>query len=201
MKSLEELEIIGGHPAVDFVNTVHSWTDPEPPDYLRDFDDFVRWCDLVGLISGAVPLFRERPEAEKQAVFQEVRSLRDSLHELFAAIAGNRPPPEPALEHLNDVVRRTVTWRRLAADADGSRVYSQWDLENAPPEAALGPVAWKAAELLEHGPLDRLKICPADDCAWLFLDLSKNRSRQWCSMATCGNAAKVRRFRQRKHTH
>ncbi|WP_189611642.1 CGNR zinc finger domain-containing protein [Saccharospirillum salsuginis] len=36
---------------------------------------------------------------------------------------------------------------------------------------------------------------------WLFLDLSKNRSRDWCSMANCGNAAKVRRFRQRKAAH
>jgi len=78
---------------------------------------------------------------------------------------------------------------------------AEWDLTAAPAEAYLGPVSWACADLLEHGPLDRIKICPADDCGWLFLDVSKNRSRQWCSMTTCGNAAKVRRFRQRKAAH
>jgi predicted RNA-binding Zn ribbon-like protein len=31
----------------------------------------------------------------------------------------------------------------------------------------------------------------------LFLDISKNSRRQWCDMQTCGNLAKVRRFRRR----
>ncbi|TAL94280.1 MAG: hypothetical protein EPN73_18145 [Paraburkholderia sp.] len=30
-------------------------------------------------------------------------------------------------------------------------------------------------------------------CSWLFLDLSRSRSRRWCSMATCGNRAKAQR--------
>lgn len=197
MKTLDELDIIGGHPAVDFVNTVHSWADPELPDYLQDFDDFVRWCEMVGLISDATPFIRGLPEPDKQKAFQETRLLRNSVYGIFAAIAGNLPLPKPALKHLNDVVLRTASWRRLAASDDGPRIASQWHFDNAPAEALLGPVAWKTAELLEIGPVDRLKICPGADCAWVFIDLSKNRSRQWCSMATCGNAAKVRRFRQR----
>ena len=36
--------------------------------------------------------------------------------------------------------------------------------------------------------------CDADDCAWLFLDTSKNGSRRWCDMKQCGNRAKARRF-------
>jgi predicted RNA-binding Zn ribbon-like protein len=50
-------------------------------------------------------------------------------------------------------------------------------------------------ELREHA--DRLKVCQNDQCRWLFLDASKNRSRQWCLSATCGNRQRVRRFRQR----
>ena len=49
---------------------------------------------------------------------------------------------------------------------------------------------------LEHeGRLDRVKVCPADDCRWAFYDRSRNASRQWCSMAVCGNRAKTRTFR------
>ena len=50
-------------------------------------------------------------------------------------------------------------------------------------------------ELADHA--DRLKRCANDQCHWLFLDHSKNHSRQWCGAATCGNRERVRRFRSR----
>jgi predicted RNA-binding Zn ribbon-like protein len=48
------------------------------------------------------------------------------------------------------------------------------------------------------GQLGRVKICPADDCRWAFYDASRNGSRQWCSMAVCGNRAKARAHRARQ---
>ena len=39
----------------------------------------------------------------------------------------------------------------------------------------------------------RLKMCPGDDCGWLFIDETKNSRRTWCSMETCGNRAKAAR--------
>jgi predicted RNA-binding Zn ribbon-like protein len=47
------------------------------------------------------------------------------------------------------------------------------------------------------GTWHRLKICPADDCRWAFYDQSKNRSKRWCSMESCGNRNKTREFRRR----
>jgi predicted RNA-binding Zn ribbon-like protein len=47
------------------------------------------------------------------------------------------------------------------------------------------------------GPLERLHSCGGERCEWMFLDLSKNGKRRWCSMATCGNDAKVKKFRSR----
>lgn len=44
---------------------------------------------------------------------------------------------------------------------------------------------------------DRLRRCQNPDCAWLFIDRSRNRSRQWCEMGVCGNRAKASRFRER----
>ncbi|MCA1823937.1 MAG: CGNR zinc finger domain-containing protein [Frankia sp.] len=55
------------------------------------------------------------------------------------------------------------------------------------------------------GTWQRLKICPADPCAWVFYDRSKNQSRTWCSMAVCGNRAKTQAYRARqsgnRHPH
>jgi predicted RNA-binding Zn ribbon-like protein len=53
-----------------------------------------------------------------------------------------------------------------------------------------------AAELLAAGPLDRLRVCA--NCPWLFLDLSRNGSRRWCSMEGCGNEVKSRRLTERR---
>lgn len=43
----------------------------------------------------------------------------------------------------------------------------------------------------------RLRRCGADDCRMVFFDESRTGTRRWCSMARCGNRAKVRAFRQR----
>lgn len=64
-------------------------------------------------------------------------------------------------------------------------------------DRVLWPVVRSAAELLTSGDLDRVRRCAGDDCAWLFLDRSRNGSRRWCDMTVCGNRSKVRRFYRR----
>jgi hypothetical protein len=44
----------------------------------------------------------------------------------------------------------------------------------------------------------RFKACRGEDCRWVFVDWSRNRSRRWCDMAVCGNRAKVTSFRRRQ---
>jgi predicted RNA-binding Zn ribbon-like protein len=51
-----------------------------------------------------------------------------------------------------------------------------------------------------EGTWARLKVCRSGTCRWAFYDRSRNRSGSWCSMAVCGNRAKVRTFRQRRST-
>jgi predicted RNA-binding Zn ribbon-like protein len=43
-----------------------------------------------------------------------------------------------------------------------------------------------------------MRECGGSACTWLFLDHSRNRSRRWCSMETCGNRAKAHRHYRRK---
>ena len=54
------------------------------------------------------------------------------------------------------------------------------------------------ADIQCAGTWERLKACAADDCQWAFYDVSRNRSRTWCSMEECGNREKTRRYRQRQ---
>jgi predicted RNA-binding Zn ribbon-like protein len=62
----------------------------------------------------------------------------------------------------------------------------------------LRPIARSAAELLTSETLSRVRECGGATCTWLFLDASRNRSRRWCSMESCGNRAKARRHYRRR---
>ncbi len=45
---------------------------------------------------------------------------------------------------------------------------------------------------------ERLRRCANPTCRWLFVDRSKNHSRVWCEMSTCGSRAKMTRYRSRR---
>jgi predicted RNA-binding Zn ribbon-like protein len=63
---------------------------------------------------------------------------------------------------------------------------------------ALGQILTIVFGALHDGTWSRLKACASESCQWAFYDHSKNRSGNWCSMAECGNRAKVRSYRARQ---
>lgn len=195
---LEKMDWAGCHPALDFVNTVRAWYGNNPgEDRLLSFAHLLHWNQLADLVGprGSKALGGGSAD-EQQAALAEARTLRQYLHNIFQAVAEGADLPQTSLDYLNSVIQKTVRWRKITAE--GALVGCNWDFTGAPPVAIIGPVAWQAVDLLESGPMKRIKTCPGEDCAWLFLDTSKNRSRTWCSMKTCGNTAKVRAFRARQ---
>jgi predicted RNA-binding Zn ribbon-like protein len=67
-------------------------------------------------------------------------------------------------------------------------------------DGALGRLFAAMAHAQAEGTWERLKVCPADTCLWAFYDFSRNHSRTWCTMSSCGNRAKARRYRRRART-
>ncbi|HEY4128504.1 MAG TPA: CGNR zinc finger domain-containing protein [Gammaproteobacteria bacterium] len=191
---------VGGHVALDFANTLSGTTTDHPSSHLHGYHDLLDWAERADLIG---PVGRKNLSAgsaqAQAAAFKESQLLNRTLGTLFRAAARHEALPQESLDHLNNLVQKTAAWRRISAcDDEGRKVSCGWDFQGAPPVAVLGPIVWRAVELLEYRPLGRVKECGADDCGWLFLDTSKNGSRQWCSMQTCGNVSKVRRFRDRQ---
>jgi predicted RNA-binding Zn ribbon-like protein len=64
-------------------------------------------------------------------------------------------------------------------------------------DGALGRLLGLIATAMADGTWSRLKACRAEDCRWAFYDHARNHSRQWCSMAVCGNRRKARTYRRR----
>src|SRR5215831_1670301 len=63
---------------------------------------------------------------------------------------------------------------------------------------ALGRLVVTLYSVMQSDEWERLKLCDSDTCRWAFYDRSKNHSSRWCTMASCGNRAKARRFRKRR---
>jgi predicted RNA-binding Zn ribbon-like protein len=122
-------------------------------------------------------------------------ALRSVLRRVAGALARGRRPAPADLGALNATLRQPAT-RRLSASARRyglalEPVRGGWRWVEAQVAASLG-------EMLVHEPARRLKICPNPGCAWVFFDETKGNTRRWCSDRTCGNRAKVRRFRARR---
>src|SRR5699024_3318501 len=164
---LDDIEIVGGHPALDFVNTVHSYTTPAPRDYLQSTHHLFDWCRHTGLVDDEqVSHLRSLSDSDADALLRDARNLRATLHAVFQGHLKGRSDSH-ALAELNDRLKKLVRYRTLEHASDGyiwrhviTRVY---------PQSLFGPIVFAAAELLRSTDLPRLKSCPPPEgCGWLF---------------------------------
>jgi predicted RNA-binding Zn ribbon-like protein len=196
---------LGGRLAIDLVNTVSNWRGPEHPerydnDKLVAYADLVAWTELAEAITpDEAEALRESAEsrpAEAAAVLARTRALRLALHDVLTARLADETPAEADVAVLNDEVTAQLCAATLVASPDG------FTLARAGDETALDAPLWQITRstvdlLTTPTDLARVRTCAADVCGWMFLDTSGGR-RRWCSMADCGNQAKVRRFRKRQ---
>jgi predicted RNA-binding Zn ribbon-like protein len=201
--SEEQLKMVGGRLCLDFTNTVgsHDGDHPGVPhEWLTDYAALVWWARQAEVLSEAaaerlLEEARRRPQ-EAQATFETAITLREALYGIFSAVAAGREAGARHLETLNSVLSRSLGHRRVASTGEG--FVWEWAATEEELEQPLWPVALSAAELLVADELTRVRECNSATCGWLFLDMSRNRSRRWCDMQECGNVAKVRRFRRRR---
>lgn len=191
---IEQLRIVGGDSALDFVNT----EDGDPPsECLRGYADLVAWGVRAGLLSagGGERLAGEayrRPE-DAEAAYRGALVLRGALYAVFRAIVEGGDASVLDLETMRGYEREALSRGRLVRR--GERFVWIWEDERDL-SRMLWPVAHAATGLLTSGDLDRLKLCAG--CYWVFLDTSRNRSRRWCSMEVCGTDEKMRRYVARR---
>ena len=197
-KTIADISLLGGHPALDFVNTVDAWRDRWGPDFLATYDDLVVWAERVGLIDGEaarrVRLAARAGPGEAQAALERARRLRAALYNLGQAEAtGSRSRTED-MASLSDAILRAHGKRRIQATGGG--LEWAWS-QDADLDLVSDRVALAACELLVDRAVDRRRIreCPGRNCGWLFLDTSRGGRRRWCSDKTCGTSERVRRFR------
>jgi predicted RNA-binding Zn ribbon-like protein len=183
-------ELGSGRLCLDFANTVDSRPTGSPRELLPTYAELLDWSRQSGILTReeerGLRSRAERRGAEASRALTRARRLRESLFQLFSGPAAGRrqSPPRTLLACLTTAFRTPVLrGHRLLWEDDRTRL-----------DFVIGPVVRSAVELWTSTEIDRVRVCAAEECAWLFLDESRNRSRQWCDMTVCGNRAKARRF-------
>jgi predicted RNA-binding Zn ribbon-like protein len=194
-------DLIGGHPALDLVNTVDWRRDPgRRRELLVTFDDLLAWARMADVVSvsdaRAMRTSAHRDPRHAERTLRRARRLREVLARLASAAAAGRTPDARDMRVLNAFLR--AAYRQRSLEARGAGFAWRWDAGSGDRlDALLWPIVVSAADLLTSASRQDVRECAGDGCGWLFLDTSRNRRRRWCAMEGCGNRAKARRHYER----
>jgi len=194
-----------GSLCLDFSNTSEWHASSHPLESLNTFADLVSWSRARGLLNDeeASALIAEaaRQPEEAARILARAIELREAIYRIFSGIAHDEKPAVADVDGLNAMLSHAMARARVILLNGGLFGWS-WSREEPVLDKMLWPIARSAADLLTSDQIERVGQC-ADDrgCGWLFIDTSRNRSRQWCSMESCGNRAKAKRHYQRTKKH
>lgn len=195
-----EWELDAGNLVLDFANTAEFHASDQPDEKLNSYADLVSWAETAGIIShragrALLSTSKENPKIAGKSL-QNALELREIIYRIFSALAGGKPPDQRDLVEFNNFLSRSLKHARILEDEE---TYTWgWDNMGDSLESLLWPLARETANLLTSPDIKRVGEC-ADDrgCGYLYIDTSRNHSRRWCSMESCGNRAKAQRHYQK----
>lgn len=180
----------GGSVCLDFVNTVEWIDSPKAEERLTDYQSLLTWSRARGTLAGPaidrLEALAQSDPAKAEDTFQDALTFREELRTLLhRKREGAAPDPKALNRHLSALppVPPLIL-------AEGIYLH---DLPGRDLREPLWPVLWSLVALLTSEDAGRLGACGGQGCGYLFIDLSRNRSRRWCTSDGCGNRERVRR--------
>ncbi|MFJ4223240.1 CGNR zinc finger domain-containing protein [Microbacterium sp. NPDC089695] len=171
---MRERLLVGETLSLDLVNT--EWVEQgKKVDFLDDPDAASLWFAEYGFDAGS----------------EDVDALRQARAAIRACLEA---PGADAYSALNVVLARG---HEVTLLVDGAPVTRP---ETEPGWSAAWQAARQFAELLQTRP-DRIRQCAHPECVLYFLDTSRNGSRRWHSMDTCGARTKSARHYRKTREH
>ena len=199
-RTASNIELVGGRLCLDFANTVSTRIEGHGREYLSDYGQLMAWSQHTRILTDAeaevlLDGAASRPDLAAAALERAI-ALRETIYRIFSATADGREVEEVDLSTLNRALHDALARLEIVQTAD--TFHWSWVVGPDDLDYMLWPVVRSAADLLTSDDLRRVRGCVREGCDWLFVDLSKNHSRRWCSMNTCGSRVKARRYYQRK---
>ena len=189
----------GGALCLDFCNSGQNARGPSGAEWIAGFPELIDWLeDAEAITRGQAARLRRAAAASPRAatqVWSRAIKLRETLFRALNAKAEGGAIAREDLATIEAEHARAAPFARLSWTGDAYR----WSLDPsaAALDAAMQPLVESAVSLLTSAKMERLRRCGNSTCYWLFIDETKNHSRRWCEMASCGNVVKVRRHREK----
>jgi len=189
-----------GDLTLDFANTADWHASDHPEELLNTYVDLVNWSRDYSLLTpeDAQALTTKAKQQSKAAMnaLEKAIALRETIYRIFSAIASNIQPRDEDMNRLKDAWGEAIAAAKMVPE--GKRFTWNWERHPLAFERMLWPITLAAVNLLFSKSLSQVGQC-ADDrgCGLLFIDTSRNHSRLWCDMNSCGNRAKAHRHYHR----
>jgi len=191
-------KIVGGYLCLDFTNTVSYRNRETPHEWLNTFENLCVWCQLTGVLNESDAnelLYNLKLDSKKGwTKLNALHELREVIFKIFTPIADKKNPENEDINYFNTLIQKQISSEKIVYNKDS--FYLEWtdDLSNY--KKIIHHIYKSTIDLMTQADLTRINKCKA--CYWLFYDTSRNRSRQWCVMADCGNRNKANNYNKRK---
>ena len=189
-------------PGLDFLNSVATPVDEEV-DWISDGEGLLAWLEQAELVPGAA--LEEIRIRSTAAELDDVAARARDLREWFRGFVRKRKGgPLVAkdlreIEPLNQLLGRDQQHGEIVTNISGGvtsfelRAHRRWQSA----ASLLMPIAEALARLVCEEDFTHVKACEGPRCTLMFADHTRGHARRWCSMAICGNRAKVAAHRKR----
>jgi predicted RNA-binding Zn ribbon-like protein len=162
-----------------YVNTVDLHDGPEE---LTDPNTLKRWLVAHDLLEAGDELV--------ESDLKHARALREAIRGVIGANTGGAVYPVDVAT-LNEAAAASRLRARFGPDGK-----ARLEPDSTGAVGAMGRLVAAVFNGMAEPDWTRLKLCGSPTCRWAFYDRSRNHSSRWCTMASCGNREKARRFRE-----
>lgn len=184
-----ELRLDGNHLCLNFINTIFDRTVANPVSLISNKEDWIAWLLKVDLI--------KNDDLDQTALvfdLDEVFETRTILFTIFNGLAQKETISNRDLSFFEKLILKVQKATKLQANDGIPAEILQINKTNL--NDYLLSIIKSGYELFLSNQINRIKEC--GHCGWIYLDNSKNNSRKWCSMETCGSQIKAKRYYQNK---
>jgi predicted RNA-binding Zn ribbon-like protein len=203
---LDFSDIPGNWLCLDFTHTLQDRFNADRKELLHSYSDMLAWGLYMRLLQEEeaqelLHIAEQHPQVATKAL-HDALNVREAIYRIFYGISQEEAPGADDMALLNAALAQAMSHACIVET--GETDHFRWDWQVKGDIDRLERINWivirSAADLLTSDKLHDVRACAAEDCRWLFLDISKNHSRRWCDMETCGNQAKARRHYSRKRS-
>lgn len=188
---------LADHPALDFINT-RAQPGGVDTEWLEDGPALLAWLREASLVSPADDraIRGAFPATDLDQAAKDARSLRQWFRDVVTTEDLSPAARQSATRRLNAILKEDEHVTLLDSNEGAGLAWRTQRLWRNP-KSVLAPIAEQMGKLLAEEDLSLIRQCGAEDCTVVFLDRTKSHKRRWCSMAACGNRAKVAAWRAR----